>query len=161
MMGVEASSDQMKRLEDASGIDYRRISEFAMKIVARVIVSISLLWPTASYAIDFNDPSTPIVANGSDVRRIISGTALTGINSFGNPYVYTYHSNGALSGIAGKLNQYDDRGRWSVEGNKLCTHWEIWVDGKKICYTVAVGGGRVRFLGDNGFIFQDSVIKGR
>lgn len=161
-MSVDANLDRIRQPKDACGCeDHRRVVEFAMKIMASIIVSVSLLWPAASYAIDFNDASTPIVSNGSDIRRVISGAALTGINHFGNPYVYTFNANGTISGIAGKHNQYDDRGRWSVEGNKLCTHWEIWGDGKKSCSNVSFSGERFRFIGEGGIMLQDSVIKRR
>ncbi len=57
-------------------------------------------------------------------------------------------SNGSVTGRAGDRT---DKGRWSIEGNKLCIAWSNWTSGRKGCSALTRSG---RKISGRGFYFN-------
>lgn len=96
--------------------------------------------------------------NETAIRTSLSDATLTGINQFNSPFIYHYKPNGTLRGISGKLKQFDDRGRWSVEQSKLCVHWELWAGGEKNCYSIIREGNEFKQLKEDGTVYLKSMF---
>lgn len=52
----------------------------------------------------------------------------------------------AFSGSEG----VSDRGKWWVDGSRLCQKWSSWMDGETYCYTLSRSGDRVRWVRSDG-----------
>jgi hypothetical protein len=87
--------------------------------------------------------------SGDDIRRHFAGARIVGVNDLESPYTIWFSTRGTLKGMLGTHNQFDDRGRWWVKGNRLCMHWELWLMGKPTCYDVALEGARVTRMDAN------------
>jgi hypothetical protein len=99
-------------------------------------------------------------ATGEQVRAAVSGKTMTGVNSYGNPYTYKIQPNGTITGVLGKLNEFDDRGVWTVEGNKWCLHWELWLNSEKVCYDVILDGNQITRVAPDGTRTETSTLSG-
>ena len=75
---------------------------------------------------------------------------LKGVNGYGNPYTITYRSDGAMSGVAGKSDEYKDTGKWWIEGDRFCRQYKSWLDGKAACFTITLDGDAISFFDAGG-----------
>ena len=97
--------------------------------------------------------------SGSEIRANVSGAKFTGTNDYDNPYTYWFKPHGRLKGRLGKKDQFDDRGRWWVRGDRLCMHWELWSMGKAHCYIIDMTGDKISRLKEDGSIVQTSTLE--
>jgi hypothetical protein len=97
---------------------------------------------------------------GPEIRASVSGARIVGVNENESPYTLWLRPGGSMKGILGKLKQFDDRGRWWVEGDKLCLHWELWLLGKPTCYDVEVSGDQItRFNLEDRVIIRSTLVR--
>jgi hypothetical protein len=97
---------------------------------------------------------------GREIRASVSGARIVGVNENESPYTILLRPGGSMKGILGKLKQFDDRGRWWVEGDKLCMHWELWLLGKPTCYDVEVSGDQItRFDLEERVIIRSTLVR--
>ncbi len=65
-----------------------------------------------------------------------------------------FGADGIVSGRAGILAGYlgaaKDRGRWSVERDRLCIKWFRWFDAEPRCMTISIDGTRIFWKQDDG-----------
>ncbi len=85
---------------------------------------------------------------GEQIRTNLSGAHIVGVNEIGTPYNVWLKRGGSLQGLMGKLNQFDDHGRWWVAADKLCVQWELWLFAKQTCYAVEVDGDQITRIED-------------
>jgi hypothetical protein len=97
-------------------------------------------------------------ATGEQIRAAVAGKTLRGVNDFGNPYTYRIMADGTITGVLGKLSEFDDRGRWTIEGNKWCLHWELWSNSEKVCYEVILEGNRLTRIQPDGKRLEGSEL---
>lgn len=93
---------------------------------------------------------------GAALKSFITGRRIYLAVPLGGEIPLTYRANGVVdgSGEAAGLGKYmtpKDRGRWWVDGNRLCQKWQSWYDGRTFCFTVAeLPGSRIRWVRDDG-----------
>ena len=86
---------------------------------------------------------TPLSAQ--EIARTISGKRIYLRTPFGGEFPLHYGASGIVDGTGkalglGRFMRPTDRGRWWVEGNRLCQQWETWYDGRRFCFTLVRQG---------------------
>jgi len=87
---------------------------------------------------------------GDAIAATLGGGTLKGVNSYGNPYRVTVRADGTLDGVAGKNDEYTDKGSWRVQGDQFCRQWQTWLDGKEDCFLAVLDGGQVVWFRPDG-----------
>lgn len=87
---------------------------------------------------------------GDAIAAALGGGTLKGVNSYDNPYTVKVAADGTLDGVAGKNDEYTDKGRWWVDGDQFCRQWETWLDGKPDCFLAALDGGQIIWFKPDG-----------
>ncbi len=64
-----------------------------------------------------------------------------------------------MFGLAGRDNEYTDKGRWWVEDGRYCRQWTKWDGGRKSCATVVMEGKRLKFFDATGTRVGNMVLK--
>jgi hypothetical protein len=89
-----------------------------------------------------------------DVLKSLSGSLVEIDTPLGTKLPVRFGSDGLVSAEAGDLapilGSAKDRGRWWVDGEKLCTKWFRWFDSEVRCITVAKDGTRLYWRKDDG-----------
>lgn len=117
--------------------------------VGTLVVAMALSLPAAVRA-------EPVELKGDGLRQAVSGkTVFLRISGFELPI--SYSANGRMSGKMGAVaasfargDGAQDRGKWWVEGDRLCQQWSSWMDGKTYCYRLTVAGATVRWVRNDG-----------
>jgi hypothetical protein len=65
-------------------------------------------------------------------QAVVSGAVVVKITARGN------------GTLVGQMTGQEDRGRWSVQGGKLCIVWSTWLNGKASCSRVIADDGWYR-----------------
>ena len=96
----------------------------------------------------------PVSLDGEALRQLATGRTVHLQSPYGNLPV-TFKADGTLSGTAtGALAFYlgsgNDRGRWSVKGNRICQKFFKWFDGETHCLDVKQDGRRLVWRRDDG-----------
>lgn len=98
----------------------------------------------------FDEKSPVVFLHGDEIRRLMPSGKLQGINGYGNPYTIVYSADGAISGVAGKADEYRDSGKWWVEGDRFCRQYRVWFDGRAACFGVSLDGDAIGFYDAGG-----------
>lgn len=93
----------------------------------------------------------PVTGDG---LKALSGALVELDTPLGTKLPIRFGSDGLVSAEAGELapilGSAKDRGRWWVDGDKLCSKWFRWFDAEVRCITVAQEGTRLYWRKDNG-----------
>ena len=96
----------------------------------------------------------PVAIGDETLKPAIVGKTIHINTPFGVAIPITYHGNGLMSGKAGVLEYFlgaeADRGRWWVEGGKLCQKWFKWLDAQPSCMRLTRDGNRIFWRRDDG-----------
>jgi hypothetical protein len=96
----------------------------------------------------------PVALGDETLKPAIVGKTIHINTPFGVAIPITYHGNGLMSGKAGVLEYFlgaeADRGRWWVEGGKLCQKWFKWLDAQPSCMRLTRDGNRIFWRRDDG-----------
>lgn len=89
-----------------------------------------------------------------DVLKSLAGSLVEIDTPLGTKLPVRFGNDGLVSAEAGDLapilGSEKDRGRWWVDGDRLCTKWFRWFDAEVRCITVAKDGTRLYWRKDNG-----------
>ena len=94
--------------------------------------------------------------SGQQLKSFVSGKRIYIAVPLGGEIPLTYRPGGVVdgSGEAAGLGKYmtpKDRGRWWVDGKRLCQKWQQWYDGRTFCFTVTkLAESRIRWVRDDG-----------
>ena len=95
----------------------------------------------------------PVPLTG-DALRGLGGSRVELDTPLGTKLPILFGADGLVSGEAGDLapilGSKKDRGRWWVEGDKLCSKWFRWFDAEVRCITVSRDGTRLFWKKDDG-----------
>ncbi len=129
--------------EDAT-VDSRRqmVAFFSRHLTGGVKTSMPVMEQVEVPVIEF--------LSGTEIQQLIPSGKLTGINAYGNPYTISYTSDGIISGVAGKADEYRDSGKWWVTDDTFCRQYESWLDGKAACFKVSLEGDAISFYNTAG-----------
>lgn len=116
------------------------------RLAATAIATVALLGSAQA--------NTPI--EGDAIKQMISGKRIYLAAPVGGEFPLYYRMDGQVDGSGeavglGRFLKPKDKGRWWVNGRRLCQKWETWYDGKTICFTLTdLGGSKVKWVQDNG-----------
>ncbi len=89
----------------------------------------------------------PVALMGDELKQAVSGSTVEIDTPLGSTVPMKFGANGLVSAEAGVLapvlGSSKDRGRWWVDGEKLCTKWFRWFDAGVRCLTIKAEGTRV------------------
>jgi uncharacterized protein YraI len=91
----------------------------------------------------------PAPLANDDLKNTVSGSTVEIDTPLGSTVPMRFGADGLVSAEAGVLapvlGAAKDRGRWWVEGEKLCTKWFRWFDAGVRCLTIARDGDRIHW----------------
>ncbi len=89
----------------------------------------------------------PVPLANDELKTTVSGSVVEIDTPVGSTVSMRFGTDGLVSAEAGVLapvlGAAKDRGRWWVEGDKLCTKWFRWFDAGVRCLTIARDGSRI------------------
>lgn len=89
----------------------------------------------------------PVALTGDELKQAVSGSTVEIDTPLGSTVPMRFGANGLVAAEAGVLapvlGSAKDRGRWWVDGEKLCTKWFRWFDAGVRCLTIKTEGTRV------------------
>ena len=89
----------------------------------------------------------PVALTGDELKQAVSGSTVEIDTPLGTTVPMRFGANGLVAAEAGVLapvlGSSKDRGRWWVDGDKLCTKWFRWFDAGVRCLTIKMDGTRV------------------
>ena len=95
--------------------------------------------------------------SGSEVRKIVAGKTIVLETPYGFELPIRYRVNGTMTGRGHKIAQLVsakgktiDRGRWWIQGNRLCQKWNDWLEGKSHCFRLKRQGKKVFWKANSG-----------
>ncbi|MFM9860597.1 hypothetical protein RUR49_19225 [Pseudoxanthobacter sp. M-2] len=94
--------------------------------------------------------------DAADIKSIVGGKRIYLATPFGGEFPLNYRSGGVVDGDGealglGKMMAPTDKGRWWIDGNRLCQQWQEWYDGRAHCFTLTRTGDKsLRWLRDDG-----------
>ncbi|MGE3229063.1 MAG: SH3 domain-containing protein [Hyphomicrobium sp.] len=89
----------------------------------------------------------PVPLANDELKQTVSGSVVEIDTPVGTTVPMRFGTDGLVSAEAGVLapvlGAAKDRGRWWVDGDKLCTKWFRWFDAGVRCLTIARDGSRI------------------
>jgi len=91
-----------------------------------------------------------------DIRAEIVGRRVHLLVPFGGEFPLEYRRDGTVEGDGeavglGRFLQPKDRGRWWIDGNRLCQRFTAWYDGRPMCFDLTrTGPDTLHWVRDNG-----------
>lgn len=89
----------------------------------------------------------PASLAGDDLKEAVAGSVVEIDTPLGTKVPMRFAKNGLVSAEAGVLapvlGAAKDRGRWWVDGDKLCTKWFRWFDAQPRCLTIRQEGAKI------------------
>ncbi len=89
----------------------------------------------------------PVPLANDELKQAVSGSTVEIDTPLGTTVPMRFGADGLVAAEAGVLapvlGSSKDRGRWWVEGEKLCTKWFRWFDAQARCLTISRDGNRI------------------
>ncbi len=80
--------------------------------------------------------------SGATLHQNIPGARINLDTPLGTVVPVAYGTDGTLQGSAGAVSFYlgaaRDRGKWWIEGSRLCHQWTVWFNGRKKCFEIVL-----------------------
>lgn len=102
-------------------------------------------------------PASAERLSGPEIKRAVEGKRIWLATPPWGEFPLNYRRGGVVDGSGealglGRVMAPTDRGRWWVDGNRLCQRWTEWYEGQTFCFTLArAGGNNLRWVRDDGF----------
>jgi hypothetical protein len=91
----------------------------------------------------------PVPLANDELKKTVAGSTVEIDTPLGSTVPMRFGTDGLVSAEAGVLapvlGSAKDRGRWWVDGDKLCTKWFRWFDAGVRCLTIARDGARIHW----------------
>lgn len=138
------------RSPEAEGL-FRRIIQLAgsgMRVHAlRQLCKLAVIASVLSACVTVAQAASPQPLKGEELETLVPGTHIeldTPISSvvpvqFGENKLMT----GQAHALASFLGSEKDRGRWRIDGDKLCLKWFRWFDAEERCLSIVRDGSRI------------------
>ena len=96
----------------------------------------------------------PVALQGAAIKAMVPGALVEIDTPAGTTIPVRFGDDGLMAGEAGDLASFlgapKDRGRWWVDGDKLCTKWFRWFDAQPRCITMERDGTRIFWHEESG-----------
>lgn len=93
--------------------------------------------------------AVPLPLSNDELKQTVAGATVEIDTPLGTTVPMRFGTDGLVSAEAGVLapvlGSAKDRGRWWVDGDKLCTKWFRWFDAGVRCLTIAREGSRIHW----------------
>lgn len=98
--------------------------------------------------------AAPVKLTGDELKAKLNGALVEMDTPLGTKIPVRFGTDGLVSGEAGELaallGSEKDRGRWWVDGDRICSKWFRWFDAEPQCITVQQDGSRLFWKEDGG-----------
>jgi hypothetical protein len=90
------------------------------------------------------------------IKSVIDGKRIYLATPLGGEFPLNYRAGGVVDGDGealglGKMMAPTDRGRWWIDGDRLCQQWQEWYEGRAHCFTLTRTGDKsLRWVRDDG-----------
>lgn len=127
----------------------------ALAAGALAAMAATFAFATAAFANE-TDGSGARKLGGAEIRQKVAGNRIYLAAPLGGEFPLFYREDGRVDGSGealglGRFIRPTDSGRWWVQGDRLCQRWQVWYDGRTMCFTLTdLGNGRLRWVQDNG-----------
>ena len=106
----------------------------------------------------------PVALSGDDLKRSLNGALIEMDTPLGTKIPVRFGTDGLVSGEAGDLapllGSARDRGRWWIDGDRICSKWFRWFDAEPQCLSVQQDGDRLFWQQDNGKKGTATLVEG-
>ncbi|WP_051388528.1 SH3 domain-containing protein [Hyphomicrobium nitrativorans] len=106
----------------------------------------------------------PVPLSGDDLKRSFNGALVEMDTPLGTTIPVRFGTDGLVSGEAGELapllGSARDRGRWWIDGDRICSKWFRWFDAEPQCLSVQQDGARLFWQQDNGKKGTATLVEG-
>jgi hypothetical protein len=91
-----------------------------------------------------------------DIRRDIVGRTIYLAAPVAGEFPLNYRPNGVVDGDGqalglGRFIAPKDKGKWWIDGDRLCQRFNVWYDGTPMCFELSrTAPGKVKWTRDNG-----------
>jgi hypothetical protein len=125
-------------------------------MIPRLNTAIAAAGAIASCLVMSASPALARELDSSAIREKITGKRIFLAAPLGGEFPLFYRADGRVDGSGeavglGRFIRPNDSGRWWVSGNRLCQRWQVWYDGRQMCFQlIHLGGDRIRWNQDNG-----------
>ncbi|HRO48847.1 MAG TPA: SH3 domain-containing protein [Hyphomicrobium sp.] len=106
----------------------------------------------------------PVPLSGEDLKRSLNGALIEMDTPLGTKIPVRFGTDGLVSGEAGELGPLlgsaRDRGRWWIDGDRICSKWFRWFDAEPQCLSVQQDGTRLFWQQDNGKKGTATLVEG-
>jgi len=99
---------------------------------------------------------------GDPLLETVSNTTVTGVSSSDSSWEFTIFRDpdGMMKGVSTNgSNTSEDKGKWWIEADLVCSQWSSWLDGKQICNRVYSNGDYFMTIGKDGAISDGKKLK--
>ena len=98
--------------------------------------------------------AAPVKLTGDELKAKLNGALVEMDTPLGTKIPVRFGTDGLVSGEAGELaallGSEKDRGRWWVDGDRICSKWFRWFDAEPQCISVQQDGSRLFWKEDGG-----------
>ncbi len=98
--------------------------------------------------------AAPVKLNGDDLKAKLNGALIEMDTPLGTKIPVRFGTDGLVSGeardLAPLLGSAKDRGRWWIDGDRICSKWFRWFDAEPQCLTVQQDGTKIFWREDGG-----------
>lgn len=100
--------------------------------------------------------ATSAPLDAAAIQSMIGGKRIYLATPLGGEFPLNYRSGGVVDGDGealglGKMMAPTDRGRWWIDGDRLCQQWQEWYEGRAHCFTLTRTGEKsLRWVRDDG-----------
>ncbi len=118
------------------------------------VAALTLAAAIGAGALPASATSGPLDADG--IKSTVGGKRIYLATPFGGEFPLNYRPGGVVDGDGealglGKMMAPTDKGRWWIDGNRLCQQWQEWYEGRTYCFTLTRTGAKsLRWLRDDG-----------
>lgn len=118
------------------------------------VAALTLAAAISAGALPASATSGPLDADG--IKSTVGGKRIYLATPFGGEFPLNYRPGGVVDGDGealglGKMMALTDKGRWWIDGNRLCQQWQEWYEGRTYCFTLTRTGAKsLRWLRDDG-----------
>ena len=99
---------------------------------------------------------------GAEIETCLIGNTIVGEahDFFGADFKIYFHPNGTTRGVAEKFSfTVTDRGRWEIDGNKICVQWSKWEGNDRLCRTTATRAGEILMFDAEGNVTSRQTVR--
>lgn len=105
------------------------------------------------------DPGDKGLLSGKQLSKILPGATILYKTYYGAPCTIELLADGTMKGVSGHANEDCDSGKWWIEGDYYCRHWDQWSYGEEGKYQVTLEGKHIHWWRPGGRLVDSAIIQ--